>query len=122
MFDNNVTVSDGTDNHTYGLTEVGTRKSTRSETAAPLDVPANLRISHESVGSGINLRQRSLVAFDRVVEDGNGEQGVIKCQLVLDIPVKVAESTEVTKTSKELLNFLTASTYANLAKVIAGEI
>lgn len=122
MFDNNVTVSDGTNNHTYGITEVGTRKSVRSESAAPLDQPANLRISHETVGSGISQRVRTLAAFDRVVEDSLGNQGTVKVNFTMDVPVKVAESPEVLLTSKECLNFLSGTSYANLVKLQAGEI
>jgi hypothetical protein len=123
MLDNNVTVSDGTSDHIYGLTETGVKRSVRSETAAALAVPANLRIQHEILAAGtINQRQRSLVSFDRVVDDALGNYGTIRCNFTLDIPEKIATSAEVVLTAKEMILFLNGTSYANLTKIINGEI
>lgn len=113
-------ISDGTDNHVYDLRSVGDNKSIRVETAADLDKPATLTISHEMIGDGIKSRRRSVVRLDDVVEDSEGNQGVISVYQVVDAPVKVTDIATVTKTHTKLASFFATSTYKT--QFLAGEI
>lgn len=122
MFDNNVTISDGTNNHVYGITEVGQNKSVRSNASADLAEPEAMIISHELVGTGENQRRRTLLQLTAVDTDAEGNQGVIRVSYTVDQPLKVTTAANVNLVSNQLLTFLTASTYANRVKLHAGEI
>lgn len=113
-------ISDGAANHVYSITQIGDRLSVRSEAAAPADQPANIRIRHEDIGTGISARRRSNVSFLRVVEDANGEQGNVIVSYVIDRPIKIATNAQATKTHTEFTNFMAIAGYVD--KLLNAEI
>lgn len=113
-------INDGSADHFYDLRIVGNNKSVRVESAAPVDQPANVTISHATTGSGLKTTRRSVVRFDRVVEDALGNQGTMSAYLVVSTPEKVVPAGQAGKTVAELLAFLGTSTYKS--QFLNGEI
>lgn len=121
MFPNDTAaITDGSVTHVYGLTSLGDRKSIRSESAAPSDLPAEVTISHQDVGTGLGLRRRSNLSFSRMAEDADGNQGVVRAYLVVEQPLKIASTATVKKTTTELIAFLAVATYHD--KFLTAEI
>lgn len=106
-------IYDGTDNHVYDVVEIGSYRCVRREAGAPLDQPATLTVSHQHTGSGINTKTRSLVRFDRTVEDGDGNQATQSAYLVVETPTKISNDASIKKTITELTSFLAISGYVD---------
>lgn len=113
-------ISDGTANHVYDLRKTGDWSSTRYEAAAPSDQPATLEISHKEQGKGLKSTRSSLLRFQRVVEDADGNQDVIDAHLVVRYPTKIATTAQVLATTNEAINFFGVSTYKT--QFLGGEI
>lgn len=115
MFPNDTpNITDGTNNHVYSLTSMGSGdeiSSVRREAAAPADQPARLTIKHQTSGTDIGTKYSSLVRFDRVVEDANGNQGTVECYMVLRWPPKVCTAATAQKSINELVAFLGIAGY-----------
>jgi len=113
-------INDGTVDHDYDLRALGDNKSVRSDTAAAIDKPATITISHVNTGSGDKLYRNSLVRFDAVVERDDQVQGTNSVYLVVRSPVKVTTAAELTGLLAQMVSFLGTSGYT--AKIVAGEI
>jgi hypothetical protein len=106
-------ISDGTDNHVYDVVAIGSYNCVRREAGAALDQPATLTVSHQHTGSGLSSKTRSLVRFDRVVEDGDGNQATQSAYLVVETPTKISSDASIKKTITELTSFLAISGYVD---------
>lgn len=95
-------------------------QSQYSDAAATLNLPHVLDVSHRDNGSGESVTRNSRYGFRRTVEDGSGNQGVIKVDLVISIPKRIATSTQVTEQVTLMKDFLTETGY--IAKIVAGEV
>lgn len=113
-------ITDGTDNHVYSIVSIEPYKSIRREAAAGNDQPALLTISHQRTGTGLTSRTRSLVRFDRTVEDADGNQATQSAYLVLEVPTKITSDASIGKTLNELVAFLAVSGYTG--KILNEEI
>lgn len=121
MYDNTIPdLNDGTVDHDYSIVSIEPYKSIRREAAAALDQPALLTISHQTSGSGLATRTRSLVRLDRTVEDGDGNQGMQSAYLVIDSPDKITSTAILKNSVNELIDFLGTATYVD--KLLAREI
>lgn len=106
-------INDGTSNHIYSLVKMGEKdiSSVRREAAAPADQPALLTIKHREVGSGVGTVQESMIRFERIQEDAEGNQGTASAQLVLRWPSKVCSAADAQKTLNELIAFFAVAGY-----------
>lgn len=106
-------ISDGSANHVYSLVKLGSDEisSVRREAAAPSDQPADLIIKHQTTGSDLKTVNSSLLRFDRVVEDADGNQGTVTCYLVLRWPPKITTAAQAQKSVNELVAFLAVAGY-----------
>lgn len=107
-------ISDGTVNHVYSLVSMGNGEeisSVRREAAAAADQPATLTIKHQVSGKDLAVVNSSLLRFDRVVEDGDGNQGTVSAYLVLRWPPKVTTAAVAQKSVTELTSFLSIAGY-----------
>lgn len=110
-----VDLNDGAADHDYDLVgyEVsnGVNRSIRRETASAdnLAKPKFLIISHQSIGSGLSQRTRSLVQLKKTHVNADGIRSEVIAQTVFDIPVNLVSAAEAKKTVLELLDaFATA--------------
>lgn len=72
-------------------------------------LPTRLKVSHQEIGSGSNLRRRSVVRFDdTVINSVDGVTPVtVSAYAVLDIPVgALADLTKPQDTMAKLMSFL----------------
>jgi hypothetical protein len=114
-------LNDGTVDHDYDLVDMSKPYfAVRREAAAALDQPATITISHQTTGSGLQTKTRSLVRLDRVVEDADGNQATQSAYLVVEVPEKITTTASVTKTVAELVDFLGTSGY--VAKLLNKEV
>lgn len=107
-------ISDGSANHVYSWISSGAGgeiSSVRRESAAPSDQEALLTIKHRTEGSGLTTRVSSVIRFDRVVEDGTGNQGTVGAQFTLRWPPKICTAATAQKSLNELLAFFAIATY-----------
>jgi hypothetical protein len=107
-------ISDGTSNHVYSLVTLGEKgqiASERTEASAPADQPAKLTIKHKTVGTELATEAQSMIRFDRVVEDANGNQGTVSHQLTSRWPVKICTSATAQKGLNEMKAFFAVAGY-----------
>lgn len=106
-------ISDGAVTHVYSLVKLGEKDimSVRRESAAPADQPSLLTIKHREVGSGLTAEVQSVLRVDRVVEDAQGNQGTVSCQLTLRWPSKITTAVIAQKGINEVVSFLAVAGY-----------
>lgn len=106
-------ITDGTNTHVYSTIMNGQDRieSVRREAAAPADQKALLTIKHREVGKDLQTNAESVIRFDRVVEDGSGNQGTVSAQLTLRWPVKVCSAATAQKSLNELIAFFAVAGY-----------
>lgn len=114
-FTADITLSDGTSNHIYSdVGSSGLFDRMRREAAAPLDQPADLRISHQVTGTLLTTTNRSRVLLEKTVEDASGNQGIIRVSILTQVPVKIATAAQVLLVQKQAVAF---ASDVNLAKL-----
>lgn len=71
-----------------------------------LNAPYRLKVSHQEIGSGVSLRRRSNVRFDKVVTGVSLLPRKISGYVVLDVPIgDLSATTEVKNVIANLLSF-----------------
>jgi hypothetical protein len=76
---------------------VGPRNTEFAKIAETPGLPYRLKISHLESGSGITLRRRSLVRFDKSIANAGGTIGVVSAYMVLDAPIGLMTTTDDAK-------------------------
>lgn len=100
-----LTVNDGVGDHVFDTVKNGDYEVVRRDASAPLDQESIMRIAHDRKTDVV----RSVVRFERVVEDANGVQGKLFAQLTLGVPVKIAVLLDVQKAYDSLRLFMTTA-------------
>lgn len=122
MYPNPIPVSDGTStiNFDYkGSSEDQSKYQVNDSTN--LDQPHSITIKHTKTQvNSVNQTRRTLVRFDKVVEDGQGNQGTLSAYLVVVIPEKITDVDTVGAEINLMKNFLAASGY--ITKIVNAEI
>jgi hypothetical protein len=91
------------------------------DASAALDVPHTLTIKHQTSKTGqVGQERRTLVRFDRRVENEQGEQGTLSVYQVIVIPEKIATAAQVEGELELMREFLKSDGFID--KIIAGEI
>lgn len=109
-------ITDGSATHVYNMVDLGKdpnadASSVRVESAAPADQAAKLTIKHKVVGKDLGEQTQSMIRFDRITEDANGNQGTVSCQLTLRWPHKIAAAATAQKQINELIAFFAVAGY-----------
>jgi len=84
-----------------------TARSTEfSQVAEVPNLPHRLKISHQEIGSGVSLRRRSVVRFDKTIAGASATPRTVSAYVVLDAPVgDLAADTEIKNVIAELMSF-----------------
>lgn len=123
MFDNNVVLTGDSGTTTYSLISVKDSSSIRSDPDASMATPRTLIISHSVQGKGVQAVDRHLVRLNRVEADPADSTTVCSgsAYLVLEVPRQVVTEAMIKDMVTQLFDFVTASTGANLEKVLNSE-
>lgn len=114
MFNETLTYSDGTNDHAYSTVVTGDYKRVRRVPDTELDTPELLTISHD-VNSKTNV-SRSLVKFEKVLENEAGVKGTISIHKVITIPREIAVLADVTALEAQMAAMMAVS--GNLEKLV----
>jgi len=101
MFNEQLTLSDGSANHAYSTVVTGDYKRIRRVPSTDLNAPELFTISHQLNGDV----SRSLLRFDTTIEGTAGELGVISVQRVISIPRNLATPELVKKVWAQSIAF-----------------
>jgi hypothetical protein len=85
------------------------RKTEFSQITEAPATPHRLKVSHQESGSGINLRRRSVIRFDKVVAStvDATKYVTVSAYAVLDAPIgALVANTEMANVLAELMSFL----------------
>lgn len=70
------------------------------------NLPHRLKVSHQEIGTGLNLRRRSAVIINKTVTGASGTPREIKVTLTLDFPVgDLGNVTDATNLLAEIMSF-----------------
>lgn len=112
MFNETLTLSDGTSNHAYSTISTGALSRLRRVSETDLNTPETLEIKHEQ-NDKTNV-SRSLVKFStRVVNATTGKAADVIVHAVLTVPRDVATATDVTKVVNQFNAFMATSGYVD---------
>jgi hypothetical protein len=106
---NEVKNAAGTEVEFSRLSQGDGRKTVFAQIAETPNAPYRLSVSHQETGSGITLRRRSLVRFDKTVAStvDTAKMVNIAAYAVLDAPVgALIANTEMTNVTANLMSFL----------------
>lgn len=121
MYPNPIPLNNGSAEVNYDYRGTSNEQSDYKNTSASLDQPQTLKIGHQTTKSGtVNQLRRSRYGLARVVEDAEGNQGVITVALVVGIPEKIATSAQVTEEVEKMKDFLTNAGF--IAKIVAADL
>lgn len=121
MLPNPVTASNGTATVAFDYRGSTPDNSQYKDAAASLDQPHTFEAKHTVSKKGsVNQLRRSAYIINRTVEDSLGNQGVLSCYLVINVPEKVATTTQVTEQITLMKNILSVS--GVIAKFAAADI
>lgn len=120
MYPNPIPLNDGSADVNYDHRGIINERSQYKNASASLDQPQTLAIAYAVSKAGTIAELNSALAkLDRVVEDAEGNQGVITTQLVQRYPSKIATSAQLTEELQKMKDFLTNTGY--IAKFVAQE-
>lgn len=90
----------------FGRISTTARSTEFAQVAETPNAPHRLKVSHQESGSGVSLRRRSVVRFDKTVTGVSLVPRVVSAYLVVDLPVgDMATSTESKNVLAEVLSF-----------------
>lgn len=121
-FSSDITVADTTPaSFTYSQISLVGSKSIRTDATRGVAYPRSMVISHQTVGTGAKILDRSLVRLsdvrvDTVAADGSSQTGSV--YLVIEKPRRVITDAMINSMIDQLINFCSAG---NRAKLFNGE-
>lgn len=88
---------------------------TYSDRSREIGEPRKLIISHQTSGSGDDLRVRSLVKLTNAIENPSLEGDVVEhgCHVVLDTPQRVVTKADITDVLTQMVNLVSGSTFVD---------
>lgn len=90
----------------FSRLSTNSRSTEFSQIAETPNAPHRLKISHQEIGSGVTLRRRSSIRFDKTVTGVSLAPRTVSAYVVLDAPVgDLSATTEIKHTVAELLSF-----------------
>jgi len=119
MFPNPLVLNDGVANKSYDYRGSTIDASSYKDSTATVDQPSLFTVKHRTLRPAkADQTRQSLFQLSDVVEDAEGMQGTIVCNLTLSIPEKVATKAQIEKIVAKMTDLL----LNNSAKIVAGEI
>lgn len=120
MLTNPTALNNGTIAVNFDYRGGSVNQSEYMDAAATMNLPHKLEVSHRDNGTGESTTRNSRYGFRRTVEDANSNQGLLKVDLVISVPKRIATSTQVTEQVTLMKDFLTEAGY--IAKIVNAEV
>lgn len=120
MYPNPIPLNDGSADVNYAHRGIVNERSLYKNASADLSTPQTFQLAYAVSKPGTIAELNSALAkLDRVVEDAEGNQGVITTQLVQRYPVKIATAVQLEEELNKMKDFLTNTD--SIDKFIAQE-